>query len=293
MKNILIIFSLNLLLSCATTEPNISRDVVNITIFERENNENITIELNVIEITLITYEDNWSYPRVSIRIEQNDILNMENNIILLSSVIKINERLISNIWDGASGQSLSDNGIKTFEISYRITDEIIDYIRTLRTIKIKEEFRENTRNITNFENNGSLNNLFKINNNYISTLYKFMNTKLTDIIIFSGDNRLEYEFDNENQVITRLHINLTRYSYLSLSFEKNPLGNSYPTMVFYVFDGNRFNSLLPPLLAEIGDPNGEPRNFANNNVAWWFKEMNVTLFLGDNFTAISISKGGK
>jgi len=294
MKSILIIFCLGILLSCtttATTNSNTSRDIVNITIFNSENNESITFELDVIELRLTTYEDNWSEPRVYIETKETDLLNMETSIY--RSSIKINEKLISDSLNGTSRISLSGDDIGTFVISYKISNEIIDYIKTLQTIKITEEFRKNTWNITSFENKGSLNNLLTLNNNYISTLYKFMNTKLTDIIIFAGNNRLEYEFDNENEYITYVHIYLSRYSYLSLGFDKKSLGSSYPEIINFVFDGNRFNTLLPQLLEELGDPNGYTRNFANDHVAWTFKELFVYFLFKENFTMITIIKRGQ
>lgn len=273
-----------MLLSCATSKLNTINESVILTIYNNDTNNYNIINLNVTELKLRTYENNRRGTVVIITFNEKEYLNF--NYSLSDSKLTINNIIISEKWDGSIQDYLSQDGNVTISVYYRITNDTIEFIKKLQSINVIEEVWGYTRNITKFNNYGSLDNITRLNNNYISTLNAYLNTHMVDTLIFLNNNKIEYEIEKDKTTI-QLHIMVNRISYITL-FYNEYYNTNYPLFVSFYFEGNTFNQILPHLLTELGNPNSFT-DYANHLIGWDYSNISILFsYSKNNFTIISL-----
>lgn len=278
---------------------NLSYDEITMLYHNKITNENVNIKLDIDEIKLIIYEDSWSFPKLQIKLDRKSLYNFDsielNDIFNDILSIHINNTLISERISLISNIIYSTNSenkiLLEFLIDFRIDDEVVNFIRNLKYINVIEEFRENIYGIYRFDNTGNINNVFNLGNNYISTLYSFLNTSMSEIIIFLDEYNLEYEYFVDNRPdIFYLEFSLTHDTYISLFYNKIFFEGKRPIYISLIQKNNIFKDILPKVLREIGEPNGAMNDLPNNFASWSFTNASVLLQVVDNFTSLMVTQ---
>ena len=259
--------------SCSTNNgffKNHQQEQIFIIYFDKIENSIVQKELNNIEMVLDLYNNYTLGLTLKIQpLNKNfDFFEvLESRDTNHKIIVKYNDIILSERW----------NSMSSYSCEFIISKDVVDIIKNIKSISVTE-----IKTGLDFSNEGNIDNIFYLNDNFISILYPFLNMLLNNSLIFFDKNGIDYivEIHNE-QYLYNFYI--SRNTDLVLFFEKDyTQKNENPISLQYCINGNKFKEILPKLLNEIGDPDRYLTSYIDERANWRFTNIFITLAVDNN-----------
>ena len=284
MKFFIPIIILFLLFSCTSIkENNVIKDQVFRIVLQNANTKEIVSDIVTIdEIKITTFENIYWSPRVTMTISRDNFKYYDemDNYRILSFLM--DDIMLSRIFIGSGFYTVDqqDDVIIRKHFIFKINNEIVDVIKNINNINISEEYIIDKNNFPSFTNSGDFNNIFIIDDNYISTLYSILNMNITDIYSFLDDNTIYYDYRDYSRGYLRktyaLCFSISNSIYIEMHYDDNHKEGKYAEMILFSNTNKNFITIFPKLLREIGDPNNADTNLLVNRAIWDFNNISIS-----------------